>query len=133
MLVHGTVMHINDWGVLLRGPSGSGKSDLALRLMARGACLVADDQVRIEEEQGALTAFCPQALEGQLEVRGVGIVDVPFHRSCALSCVIDLVPATEVQRMPDPLVETLLGVSIPRFQLHAFHASTVDKIIYLTQ
>ena len=76
--VHGTCVEIRGRAVLLRGPPGSGKSDLALRLIECGARLVADDRVVLHGEEGVLYAFTPPAIAGTIEVRGVGLLRVPF-------------------------------------------------------
>ena len=72
MMVHATCVAIGDRAVLLCGPSGSGKSDLALRLIDGGAQLVADDQVVLRAEGGRIVARAPEALAGRMEVRGIG-------------------------------------------------------------
>src|ERR1700733_4175358 len=94
--IHGTCVARDGAGVLILGPSGAGKSDLALRLLGRGFDLVADDQVDIVN--GLPPA--PDALAGILEVRGVGIVRLPFSRDVKLKLVVDLADRTE--RLPYP-------------------------------
>ncbi|MDE0940637.1 MAG: HPr kinase/phosphatase C-terminal domain-containing protein, partial [Pirellulales bacterium] len=86
-LVHATCVAIGEVGVLLRGPSGSGKSDLALRLIEGGAKLVADDQVVLSEVAGSLLASAPAALRGKIEVRGCGILDIPYEKSVSMRLV----------------------------------------------
>ncbi len=76
LLVHATAVAIEGEAVLLRGPSGSGKSDLALRLIDGGAQLVADDQTLLRRAGGRVLASAPPAIAGLLEVRGVGVVRV---------------------------------------------------------
>jgi RNase adaptor protein for sRNA GlmZ degradation len=93
VLVYGTCVAIGRTSVLLRGPSGSGKSDLALRLIDGGARLVADDQVSVTSAGGWAIAESPPALRGLLEVRGIGILAVPWCPSAAIGAVIDLVSA----------------------------------------
>jgi len=84
VIVHGTCVLIGPRAVLLRGPSGSGKSDLAFRLI-RGegpsAMLVADDQVGLDVEEARLVASPPAALAGLLELRGLGLMPLPFARA----------------------------------------------------
>src|SRR5690606_32729552 len=75
--IHATCVALGDTGILLRGRSGSGKSDLALRLIDGGALLVADDRVALSLEGGRVIARPPAALAGYLEVRGVGPMPVP--------------------------------------------------------
>ncbi len=82
--VHGTSVALGGDGILLRGPSGSGKSDLALRLIADGARLVADDQTELRGVGETLEMAAPAAIAGRLEVRGVGILRVPAVPSAPL-------------------------------------------------
>jgi len=126
--VHGTVVEIDGAGVLLRGPSGSGKSDLALRLIDGGAVLVADDRVALSLKNGALTAAAPETAAGKLEVRGLGIVRVPFGAETPLRLVIDLVPPRDVERLSKPAETVLLGVALPVLNLTAFEASAPAKV-----
>jgi HPr kinase/phosphorylase len=117
--------------VLLRGPSGSGKSDLALRLIDDGARLIADDQTHLAKKGHALIASPPPALAGKLEVRGVGISKLARGRVMAaapLALLVDLVRAEEVERMPEPTIETMQDVALPRLALAPFEASAVAKL-----
>src|SRR5690242_15181364 len=102
VLTHGTCVEIGGVGVLLRGPPGSGKSDLALRLIDRGARLVADDQTELRREGAAVLASAPPSIAGRIEVRGVGILELPQAPSVALGLVVDLVPAADIERLPEP-------------------------------
>ncbi len=126
--IWGSVVSIDGRGVLLRGPSASGKSDLALRLIDSGASLVADDRAEISREGDSLIARAPEMLAGKLEVRGIGIVAVPAVQRVSLILVVDLVPAEQVPRMPDPGRWSHLGVSVPLISLHALEASAAAKI-----
>lgn len=126
--IWGTVVSIDGRGVLLRGPSGSGKSDLALRLIDAGAGLVADDRVEVVREGDRLVARAPDSLSGQMEVRGIGIVIVQAVQRAGLVLVVDLVPLEQVPRMPDPGRWTHLGVSVPLITLHAFEPSAMAKV-----
>jgi HPr kinase/phosphorylase len=128
ILVHGTCVALDGAAVLLRGPSGSGKSDLALRLIEAGAHLVADDQVVLTHRLGALIAAAPQVLAGRLEVRGVGIVAQPHVSEARVALVIDLVASAEVERMPERATVELIGMRLPLIKLNAFEASAVAKI-----
>lgn len=121
-LLHATAVALGDRAVLLTGPSGSGKSDLALRLIDRGAVLVGDDAVVLKE--GLLSG--PQRLQGQIEVRGVGIVHTrSASKPIALALHIDLVPRDAVVRMPEA---RLSPYGVPRLCLHAFDHSTPLKV-----
>lgn len=126
--VSGTCVSIGGHGVLLRGPSGSGKSDLALRLIEDGAALVADDQIDLTARGDRLIASAPAAIRGMLEVRGLGILRVDPLDSVELSTVIDLVAPEEVPRMPEPLRVEMLGVALPVFKLLSFEPSAPAKV-----
>jgi HPr kinase/phosphorylase len=137
-LVHGTCVALGRSAALLRGPSGSGKSDLALRflfLARRGPAalepptLVADDQVRVRREWAGLLVEAPPTLRGKLEVRGLGIVDMKFASQAELVLVADLVAAGEVERMPDADTRvSLLGVDVPAIRLVAAEPSAPIKL-----
>ncbi|MEC4595049.1 MULTISPECIES: HPr kinase/phosphorylase [Nitrospirillum] len=123
--VHATCVSVGGAGVLLRGPSGSGKSDLALRLVDAGALLVADDQVDLVADPTGtlLTATAPECLAGLIEVRGLGILPAPATPSAFVRLVVDLVDRDAVSRLPDPAAVTLAGVAVPRVALWPFAAS----------
>ncbi|UUX51828.1 HPr kinase/phosphatase C-terminal domain-containing protein [Nisaea acidiphila] len=127
-LVYGTAVAVEGRAVLLRGPSGSGKSDLALRLIENGAQLVADDQTRLVRESGRLVASAPDTIAGQLEVRGVGIVPVDNVRRAPLDLVIDMVPPEQVERYPEAGSCTYLEITVPLLALSPFEASTPAKV-----
>ncbi len=125
--VHGTTVAVNGIGILLRGRSGSGKSDLALRLIDGGGVLIADDRCVLTAEDGAVVARAPAALRGQIEVRGLGIVTVPVLEQAALALVVDL-DGDPPERLPEPETIELLGIAVRRLRLAAFDASTPAKI-----
>ena len=127
-LLHGTCIAVGGTGVLVLGPSGSGKSDLALRLIDRGARLVADDQVEVTASGDHLVAAAPGALAGLLEVRGLGIVAVETVASARLDLVVDLVGAEQVERMPKDESVTIEGIAVARLRLAPFQASAAAKV-----
>lgn len=135
-LVHGTCVALEQdgrpVGVLLRGVSGSGKSDLALRLIDRGARLVADDQCEIGRHEAPggpyLVARAPAAIAGRIEVRGVGIVEVPVLSEVRLALVVDLTPPADIERLPAETTEALLGVALPRLSLDPSAPSAPAKL-----
>jgi serine kinase of HPr protein (carbohydrate metabolism regulator) len=126
--LHASCVELDGRGLLLRGPPGAGKSDLALRLIEAGARLVADDRVVLSRRDGALIARPARELAGLLEVRGLGVVSVPHVRETALHLVVDLVPLSAVERLPEPASVVLEGVSLPLHALCAFEASAVAKL-----
>ncbi len=124
-MLKGTAVAIGGRGVLLRGASGSGKSDLALRLIGGGARLIADDCVLIDEA-GLLSP--PPTIGGFIEVRGVGIRRVPGEAGVPLALIVDLVPSGSVERLPDPSVERHRGREIPVIRLDPFEPSAPLKV-----
>jgi HPr kinase/phosphorylase len=126
--VRGTCVAVDGCGVLLRGRSGAGKSDLALRLLSGGGRLVADDYTCLACSHGSLRASAPESLSGLLEVRGLGIIRVDAEADVPLVAVVDLVPREAVERMPVAEKERLLGIDLPRFQIAAFDVSAVAKV-----
>ena len=126
--VHGTTVAIAGRGVLLRGPSGAGKSDLALRLIDGGARLVADDQTELMIRGATVVARAPAVIAGRLEVRGLGIVELPHVADVPLVLVVDLVPGGEVERLPAPATESVLGHAVARLALAPFEASAAAKV-----
>jgi HPr kinase/phosphorylase len=136
-LVHGTCVALGRHAVLLRGSPGAGKSDLALRFLALPGDgvlhprLVADDQVYFTADQdGTLTASVPPTIAGKIEVRGLGILQVPFVPEAELVLVCDLVAAKDVPRMPPELEErtVIAGVPVPTLRLAPFEASAPLKL-----
>jgi serine kinase of HPr protein (carbohydrate metabolism regulator) len=136
-LVHGTCVALGKRAALLRGSSGAGKSDLALRFLALPAegeerpMLVADDQVWVAAGQnGELLVSPPDTLAGKIEVRGLGIVDVPFVAEARLVLVCDLVASAEIPRMPpEPWESTTIGgVELPAMRVTPFEASAPVKL-----
>jgi serine kinase of HPr protein (carbohydrate metabolism regulator) len=126
--VHGTSVSVGGEGILLRGPSGSGKSDLALRLVDEGARLVADDQTEVARRDSSIEMSAPATLAGLIEVRGLGIVRVPHVAWAPLRLVVDLVPDSAIERMPEPSFCTIEGVSLPLLAVDPFAASAPAKL-----
>ncbi len=133
LLVHATCVAVPDEqngaaGILLLGPSGAGKSDLALRLIDEGAQLVADDQTSLSQRESALWAEAPESLAGLIEVRGLGIIRMPYLEKVRVSACFDLVEATKIERLPEPKTRTFLGISLPSLDLFPFEASAKVKL-----
>ena len=113
---------------MIRGPSGAGKSDLGLRLINHGADLVADDQAMLERRGERLVVSAPDAIAGMIEVRGVGIMRVDAVAEAPLALIVDLLPSGEIERMPEPRLEEVLGVAVPLIALAPFEASAAAKL-----
>lgn len=133
--MHGSCVVVDRMGCLLLGPSGSGKSDLALRLvMDQDAKLVADDQVALTRLGDRLVAAPPTKLAGLIEIRGLGIVNLPHRARAKLGLAVVLVSPDEVERMPEPNegIE-YLGVALPLLRLAPFAASAPLKVRLATR
>ena len=128
MHCHATCVDFNGKGILLLGPSGSGKSDAALRLMDAGALLVADDQVILTRQGESLTASPPPQIQGMMEVRGLGLIHCSFKAQTHLSLAVDLTPNLEVPRMPQARYFEALDVRVPLLILNPFEASFTAKV-----
>jgi len=116
-------------GVLLLGPPGSGKSDLALRLVAAGYALVADDRVDIALGPDGLAASAPAALAGLIEVRGIGIIRLGRTLARArLALAVALAPRDRQERLPEPAVTTLAGNTLPTVMIDPEAASAVARV-----
>ena len=124
---HVTCVAIGGVGVLIAGPSGSGKSDLALRLLDRGAVLVSDDQTVITKNDGALIASAPSTIKGKIEVRGLGVIDMPCIDAAPVGLYVSLEGMTE--RYPfEEQTEIILGVGLRRMIVSPFEASAPIKV-----
>ena len=112
LIMHATCVDINGSGVLIVGRSGSGKSSLAINLIALGSTLVADDQCEIVKKNNKLSVFKPTSLPSSIEIRGVGLVSVPMAVETSLDWVVNMDEA-ETQRMPDLQFTEIDGYRIP--------------------
>lgn len=140
MQLHATTICLNGRAVLLRGPSGSGKSDLALQLMetagtglaatALTATLVADDQTYLERRGDVVIASAPATIRGLFEIRGFGIITVPVIAEAPVALIVDLRPAKTIERLPQPEDQRaqLLGLSLPRLALDPTTPSAAARI-----
>jgi len=128
-LIHGSCVSIDGQGVLLLGPSGSGKSDLCLRLLDDGAVLVGDDQLELARRDKAVVAHSPAKLAGLIEVHGFGILkDVAFSKEAQIKLVVSLVAEKDIERLPQAEPYLLLDVPLTHICLYAFASSTCAKI-----
>lgn len=111
-ILHATTVCLGGAGLLIRGASGSGKSGLALKLMALGAVLVADDRTRIRRGAGCIMADAPAAIRGRIEARGVGILNAPVAGPVPVVLVVDM-DVAETERLPPRRWVELLQIPLP--------------------
>jgi serine kinase of HPr protein (carbohydrate metabolism regulator) len=124
--IHASSVAIGGRGVLIAGASGSGKSDLAMRLIDRGAMLISDDYTLLREREGVLLAEPPETIAGKLELRGVGIVPLPFSSHVPTALLVDLDGTPE--RLPGPASRMILGVALPAIALRGLEPSAPIKV-----
>ena len=126
--VHGSTVAIGGRAVLITGPSGSGKSDLTLRLVDRGFTLVSDDQTIVKKDGSRLVASAPPTIAGKLEIRGIGIIDMEQIDNVPVALIVEL--TGDIQRMPDDSRERpILGIKLPLITIDAMTASAPSKVV----
>ena len=130
--LHATCIARRGRAALLRGPSASGKSDLAFRFLETypDAWLIADDQVTLDNNNGRLHASSNRVLKGLLEIRGLGFVQraTPAAGAASVALIVDLVPEGPLPRIAEPVFETLEGVTLPVIPLMPFEVSAPAKL-----
>lgn len=126
--IHATCVAFGGHGVLLLGPPGAGKSDLALRLIDGGATLVADDRVMLSRAGAGLLAAPPDALAGLLEIRGTGIVRMPHAAPVPVVLAAELAASGTLERLPREGWSGYLGVRIRSMPVAPFECSAVAKV-----
>lgn len=126
-MVHGSAVAIGGLGVLLLGPSASGKSDLALRLIDRGAKMIGDDILYIKSTDNVPQLEYAPSIAGKIEVRGVGICTVEYVTSAPLRLIVEF--AQDIDRMPAENMRTMIAdFSVPLVKLDAFQVSSALKV-----
>lgn len=116
-------------GVLLRGPSGVGKSDLALRLIGAGWRLAADDRVIAWRSGERVFGRAPEALRDMIEVRGVGVIPCPALDFAEIAWVIDCAPQDEaLERTPEAAAATIAGVALPLLRLRPLESAAAGRV-----
>lgn len=125
--LHASCVAVAGRAVLIQGHSGAGKSDLALRLIDRGAQLVADDYTLLVRSGAELLAAPPATIAGRIEVRGLGIVEMPHLERVPVALLVEL--SEDVARMP-PLTATrrLCGIDVPVIAVEGHYASAPIKV-----
>ena len=127
--VHATGVAIDGHAVLIAGKSGSGKSDLALRLIDRGAILLSDDYTHVERKIGAVLGSAPANIAGQMEVYGIGILSMPHALPSPVRLIVHPGEGSPEERCPlDTRTVTLCGVPIPVLSLRFPDASAPIKV-----
>jgi serine kinase of HPr protein (carbohydrate metabolism regulator) len=125
--IHASTVSLNGRAVLISGPSGSGKSDLALRLLDRGFVLVSDDQTIVRRDGDRLLAAAPPNIAGKLEIRGIGIVELEQVNDVPVALLVEL--TGDIERLPDDSRERpILGVKLPLVSIDAMTASAASKV-----
>jgi HPr kinase/phosphorylase len=136
--VHACAVLVGAHAVLIRGPSGSGKSQLALRLIIAAqsgllpfARLVADDRIRLEPCHGRLLARAPDALAGLIEVYGLGIRHMPHEPVAVIGSVVELA-APDAQRLPERAEVEVEGITLPQLKIAKGHDPYPSILAWLT-
>ena len=125
--LHASTVALDGRAVIITGPSGSGKSDLALRMLDRGFTLVSDDQTIVKRDGDRLLATAPPTIAGKLEIRGIGIVEMEHVSDVPVALLVEL--TSDLQRLPDDSRERpILGARLPLITIDALTASAPSKV-----
>ena len=124
--LHATTVAIDGMAVMIEGASGSGKSDLALRLIDRGAILVSDDQTLVVRDGVTLLARAPTKIAGRIEVRGIGILAMPYVEDVPVALLVRVDGA--IERMPERSIRNIAGIDVREVAIAPFEASAPIKV-----
>lgn len=125
--LHATTVSVGGKAVLIEGVSGAGKSDLALRLIDRGAALVSDDYSLVRRLGTSLLASAPATIAGKIEVRGLGIIEMPHATEAPVMLVVAL--GEPAARLPEPgRARQILGIDIPLLAIDGHEPSAPIKV-----
>ena len=124
--LHATTVAIDGMAVLIEGASGSGKSDLALRLIDRGAILVSDDQTLVVRAGATLLARAPTTIAGRIEVRGIGLLAMPYVEDVPVALLVRVDGA--IERMPERSIRNIAGIDVREVAIAPFEASAPIKV-----
>lgn len=125
--LHASTVARDGRAVVIAGVSGSGKSDLALRLIDQGFSLVSDDRTLVRRDHGKLVASAPLTIRGKIEIRGIGIVELPSIDDVPVALAVDL--SSQLERLPEEGQErTILGIPVPLVRVDAMTASAAAKV-----
>ena len=125
--LHATSVAIEDNGLAIFGDPGSGKSDLALRLIDSGATLISDDITVFSKLEKNINLFGIENTKGLLEVREVGIITVPYVEGIKLKLVVRLTDKV-IERIPKKNQINLLGLKFPKLEINGKNSSSVAKV-----
>jgi serine kinase of HPr protein (carbohydrate metabolism regulator) len=125
--LHASTVARDGRAVLISGPSGSGKSDLALRMLDRGFTLVSDDRTIVRKQGAKLIASPPDTIRGKMEIRGLGIFEIEHVTDIPVALIVEL--RSDIERLPDDSRERLIiGIGIPLVSIDAMTASAPSKV-----
>jgi serine kinase of HPr protein (carbohydrate metabolism regulator) len=125
--LHASTVARDGRAVLISGPSGSGKSDLALRMLDRGFTLVSDDRTIVRKQGAKLIASPPDTIRGKMEIRGLGIFEIEHVTDIPVALIVEL--RSDIERLPDDSRDRLIiGLGIPLVSIDAMTASAPSKV-----
>jgi serine kinase of HPr protein (carbohydrate metabolism regulator) len=125
--LHASTVARDGRAVLISGPSGSGKSDLALRMLDRGFTLVSDDRTIVRKQGAKLIASPPDTIRGKIEIRGLGIFEIEHVTDIPVALIVEL--RSDIERLPDDSRDRLIiGLGIPLVSIDAMTASAPSKV-----